>query len=416
MPRNHAPRAKKPSDWRVAPRPDGRREPRGPSRGPGARGALRRAAQIVALLSVAAGSQCAPAHDDAASNLPTLSSSLVRDIALEAGDGPVMTRVNDLAVDSTGNLFVLDAAGHLHKYDVFGNYVALLSDTAGKAVFLRQPAGILPDDVAVGRDGHIYVTGAPANLFPRRLSDTAAVSRISPDLAIDAVYRIPRTETLTELVAWRDNLIVALARPGALLEEFLGYSEEQVKATEKLLAMSHSGTPTMYFHPADEREESVPYWGSWFVTHVAEAGDELLAVNSLYPIYRYDYEWFPIDTFGGASPSFRQPSRPALGSFPTAGPEYYEWRNSFTTIGGIHVLADSLVVVVLVDQIGNMPNEIERTYRADVFDLNSGKVVARDVALEGEVLHADTLLYMAWRPTDEGWHVGLFDLVEEGPR
>lgn len=333
---------------------------------------------------------------------------------MEAGDGPVVTRVDDLAVDSIGNLFILDAAGHLHKYDVSGNYLASLSDTADKAVFLRQPAGITPDDVAVGRDGHIYVTGAPANLFPRRLSDTAAVSRISPDMTIDAVYRIPRTETLIGLVAWRDNLIVVLARPGALLEEFLGYTQEQIEATEKLLAMSYSGTPTMYFHPADEREESVDYWGSWFGTHVAEAGDEILAVNALYPIYRYDSEGLPTDTFGSASPSFRQPSRRAPGSFPSEDAEYYEWRNSFTTIGGIHVLADSLVVVVLVDQSGDVPTAIERTYRADVFDLKSGEAVARDVALRGKVLHADSLLYVAWRPTDEGWHIGLFDLQEEG--
>ena len=78
------------------------------------------------------------------------------------------------------------------------------------------------------------------------------------------------------------------------------------------------------------------------------------------------------------------------------------------------MLADSLVVVVLVDRSSDMSAAIERTYRADVFHLDSGEVVDRDVALEGDVLYADTLLYVAWRPTDEGWHIGLFDLLERG--
>lgn len=379
---------------------------------------LRRTAQLVTVPAMATGSQCVPEHDDVASNLPTLSSSLVRDIDLEGGDGPVLMSVRDLAVDSTGNLFILDAtAGRLHRYDMSGNYVASLSDAADRAVFLRQPVGATASGVATGRDGNIYVTGAPRDMFPHRPPDTAAVSRISPNLTIDAVYRVARTQLLLGPVSWRDHLVVRLARPRDLVEEFvLGYTEEQVKANEALLAITYAGSPTMYFHPQDERKHGVPYWGSWFGTFVADAGDELLAVNSLYPVYRYDSEGILTDTFGNASPSFRQPSRPDPGSFPSANAEYYEWRNSFTTIGGIDVLADSLVVVVLVDQNGDTHAAIEKHYRADVFHLKSGEAIARDVALEGKVLHADTLLYVAWRPTDEGWHIGLFDLREEGSR
>lgn len=80
------------------------------------------------------------------------------------------------------------------------------------------------------------------------------------------------------------------------------------------------------------------------------------------------------------------------------------------------MLADSLVVVSLIDRSGDTDGAIERRYRADVFNLHSGEAVARDVALEGQVLHADTLLYVAWRPTAEGWHIGLFDLMDNRSR
>lgn len=377
----------------------------------------RRTALLVALFAVVTGNQCAPRHDDAGSDLPIFMSSLLKDIDLENGDGPVVMGVNDLAVDSTGHLFVLDAmAGRLHKYDTSGNYVASLSDTVGNAIFLRQPVGASPTGVAVGQDGNIYVTGAPRDMFPNRLWDSVAVSRISPDLAIDAVYRFGRTQSLVRLDVWRDKLVVALDRPRDLVERFLGYSDEHVKANEELLAMTYAGTPTMYFHPADERKHGVPYWGGWFGTFVAATDDELLVVNSLYPVHRYGPGGEAAGTFGDPSPSFRQPSRPEPRSFPTANAAYYEWRNSFTTIDGIHVLADSLVVVLLVDRDGDTHAAIEKRWRADVFKLNSGEVVARDVALEGDVLHADTLLYVAWRPTEEGWHIGLFDLREEGAR
>ncbi len=75
-------------------------------------------------------------------------------------------------------------------------------------------------------------------------------------------------------------------------------------------------------------------------------------------------------------------------------------------------MADSLVVVVLEDRNADELAAAQWSYRADVYDLRSGTPVARDVGLEGPVLHADTLLHVAWRPTGDGWHVGLFDLSE----
>lgn len=370
--------------------------------------------RIVFLVVVTSGCSL---EQDRPRDLPIFTSSLVRDIDLEADGGPVVMGVDYLAVDSTGHLFVLDGRlGNLHKYDASGRYRASLSDAEGRSLFLRQPSGAWPGGIAIGRDDNIYLTGAPHDMFPNQFPDTSVVAKISPDFLVRDVFRVERIESLKGPYVWEDNLVIVLNRPRDSVERLLGYSETHVNVNEELLIMTYAGTEKMYFRPVDERKHDVPYWGGWLSTFLAPTGKHLLAVNALYPIHQYDSEGLLTDTFGSASPSFRQPSRPAPGSFLTADARYYEWRNSFTTIDGIHVLADSLVVVVLVDQNGDMHAAIERCYRADVFNLNSGEVVARDVALEGKVLHADTLLYVAWRPTAEGWHIGLFDLMEEGSR
>ena len=359
---------------------------------------------------------CTPEHGGLR-DLSAFTSSLAKDIDLEAGGGPVVMGVDHLAVDSTGNLFVLDGrVGNLHKYDASGRYEMSLSDAEGKPLFLRQPSGAWPGGVAIGRDGNIYLTGAPRHMFPKQLFDTSVVAKISPEFLVKDIFRVERVKSLKGPYVWEDNLVTVLNRQRDNVERFLGYSEAHVNIREELLTMTYAGAEIMYFRPEDERKHGVPYWGGWLYTSLAPAGNRLLAVNALYPIHQYDSDGLLTGTFGSASPSFRQPSRPATGSFLTADSRYYEWRNSFTTIGGIYVLADSFVVVVLIDQNGDTHAAIEKHYRADVFDLNSGEVVARDVALEGKVLHADTLLYVAWRPTDEGWHIGLFDLLEKGSR
>lgn len=337
---------------------------------------------------------------------------------MEANGGPVVTSANYLAVDSTGNLFVLDSrAGHVHKYDASGRYISSLSDADGRPIFLRQPGGPPPAGLAIGRDGNVYVAGAPRDMFPNQLPDTAVISRLSPDLTVDAVYRFGRTMRFRGPEVWRDKLVVVLYRPRDIMERFLGYSKEHVEADEELLAVTYDGTPTMYFHPADERKHDVPYWGgdgsrpsSW-----QEATSSWRRIRYT-PYIDTVQGGEEIGTFGDASPSFRHRSRPAPRSFPTADAAYFDWWTSFTTIGGIEVLADSLVVVSLIDRSGDTDGAIERRYRADVFNLHSGEAVAPDVALEGQVLHADILLYVAWRPTAEGWHIGLFDLMDNRSR
>ena len=369
--------------------------------------------RIALLCAVVAGSACAAEPDEEQDQSSSLSLSLVKDLDLEGGDGPPVLWAWGLAVDAEGNLFVLDrVTRHLRKYSAAGGYLATVSGPDGEAVVFAQPAGHEPLAVTVGLDGNIYVGGAPHGRPSSRAWarwDTVAVTRVTPDLVADTIFSIGGTESLYGLYAWRDKLVVVLSRPWDELERSLGYAEEQVVAREELLLVTYDGMPAKAFHPEDERKHGVPYWREWFGTYAAAAGNDLLVVNSLYPVYRYGPEGELADTFGSASASFRQPSRPEQGAFPAWG-ALYEWLSSFTTIDGVHVVADSLVVVVLEDRSADEPAMAERSYRADVYDLRSGDVVARDVGLEGRVLHADTLLYVAWRPTGKGWHVGLFEL------
>ena len=327
-----------------------------------------------------------------------------------------MLGVDQLAVDSAGHLFVLDAtAGHLHKYGADGEHVGSLADADGEAVFLRQPAGPWPGGVAVGQDGNVYVAAAPHGMFgpfAREDAVKGAIARVSPALVVDTVFAIRGPEAVGGLFVWQEKLAAVLFRPRDALERTVGMTEEEVRTREQLLLLTYDGVPTKVFHPVDERRHGIPYWGEWFSTHAVVAGDDLLVVNSLYPVYRYGPGGELADTFGSASASFRQPSRPERGAFPTWGAPIFEWLSSFTTIDGIHVLADSLVVVVLEDRSADDPAVAEKFYRADVYDLQSGDVVARDVGLEGPVLHADSLLYVAWRPAGNGWHIGLVDLEE----
>jgi len=379
-----------------------------------------RAIRLLAACAAGLAICCAPSKEaasgDEAGRLRPLASTLVRDIDLEAGGGPPVVGLDYLAADSVGNLFVLDAsAGHLHKYTAAGRHVGTLAGADGEPVFLRQPAGPSPGGVVVGRDGNVYVAAAPHGMFDPELTENwvkGAVTRVSPALAVDTVFTIRGPEVVSGLSASLRELAVVLGRPRDAVERRLGLTEEEVLAREEVLLLTYDGVPTTALHPADERRHGVPYWGGWFTTYTAAAGNELLVVSSLYPIHRYRPGGELAGTFGSASASFRQPSRPEPLSFPTADARYYEWRSSFTTIGGMHVVADSLVVVVLEDRNADELAAAQWSYRADVFDLRSGSPVARDVGLEGPVLHADTLLHVAWRPTGDGWHVGFFDLAE----
>lgn len=324
----------------------------------------------------------------------------VRAIPLEGGDAPPLLDLADLAVDADGYWFVLDGqTARLHKYDPSGTYVASVSGPDGAAVDLRQPSGTSPRGVTVGRDDHLYVAGAPAGSVafdPAR--PTAAVARISPDLAVDAVFAVEGAYFLTEVHAWDDRIATVLMRPEGPGNE--------------VLVVGYDGTPESSFHPRDPRMEDVPYWSGWFTTHAAAAGDELAVVNSLYPVHRYGREGELAGTFGGPSPSFREPSRPELWAF--AGPEgraeHDAWLKSFTTVSSIHVLSGSTVVVVLEDKNPEETAVAESSWRADVFALESGQAIARDLPLAGRVVEADSLLYVAARDPEHGWHIELLKL------
>ena len=323
----------------------------------------------------------------------------VRTIVLERDGNPPLLGVEDLAVDVAGNLFVLDGkTGRVHKYGPDGKYLASVPGTDGEPAGFWQPSGAGAGSIAFGQDRHLYVTGTARRVAFDSGQPVAAVARISPDLAVDTFFTVEGTYFLVQLRAWQDKLATVLMRPRGPGNEVAVYDYE--------------GRSVATFHPRDERMEGVPYWTGWFTTHVAPAGDELVVANSLYPLHRYGSDGAPKGTFGSASASFRLPSHPELFAF--AGPEgrtrHDEWLKSFTTIDGVHVLDDSMVVVVLKDLNDRETALSEARYRADIFELGSGRLLARDLTLGGRVVAADTALYVATQDSEEGWRLEVLDL------
>ena len=185
----------------------------------------------------------------------------------------------------------------------------------------------------------------------------------------------------------------------------------KVQAT-KSRCSDTTGRPNRRSTLATREWTALPYWSGWFTTHAGPAGRELVAVNSLYPVHRYGSGGEHRGTLGGPSSSFRLPSQPERWAFggPDGRDNYDAWLKSFTTIAGIHALSDSLVVVVLEDLNPEESAFAESSYRADVFDLESGQVLGRDLPLPGRVVEADEVLYVAVRDPERGWRVELFDL------
>lgn len=226
--------------------------------------------RIVATVLVVA---CASEPDLPPVALPGAALVHVGTVPLEGTGAPAVFDVADLAVNADGQWFVLDGStAHLHKYDPTGEYMASVSGPDGTAAALMQPSGTNPRSVIVGRDDHLYVTGAPESLPFDPARPTAAVARIDRDLAVDTVFTVDDTYFLTAIHAWEERIAAVLMRPEGPGNE--------------VRVLQYDGTPESSFHPRDERMESVPYWSGWFMTHAAPAGDELAVVNSLYPVHR----------------------------------------------------------------------------------------------------------------------------------
>ena len=350
-------------------------------------------------LALVAGSGCMSEPEAPPEQTTGAELAQVRTIVLERDGNPPLLGVEDLAVDVAGNLFVLDGkTGRLHKYGPDGKYLASVPGADGEPAGFWQPSGAGAGSIAFGQDRHLYVTGTARKVAYDSGEPVATVARISPDLAVDTFFTVEGTYFLQQLRAWEDKLATVLARPRGPGNEVAVYDYE--------------GRSIAALHPRDERMEGVPYWSAWFTTRVASTGDELVVANSLYPLHRYGSDGAPKGTLGSASASFRLPSHPELFAF--AGPEgrarYDEWLKSFTTIDGVHVLDDSMVVVVLKDLNDRETALSDAQYRTDIFELGSGWLLARDLALGGRVVEADTVLYVAMQDPEEGWRLEVLDL------
>jgi hypothetical protein len=142
---------------------------------------------------------------------------------------------------------------------------------------------------------------------------------------------------------------------------------------------------------------SNPYWGSYARTVITTADTLVLAANSFrYPIYMYDARGGLVDSLGTPPPTYRPPRvLPAGALAGTDAPvRRAEWMASFDVIADMHVLHDSLLVVVhgsLRPGDGAAGTPVDHS-RIDLYNLRSSERLASDLQLPdaGNVLGSST--------------------------
>lgn len=323
--------------------------------------------------SVRAGAPTTPAFD----RLFELEARVV----LEEPDSGLITEIPDLDVDAGGRLLIPEPAEAVVRvYDANGGLLAQLGAQGdGPGEFRRPRAAVF------GPQGGVYVTDTA---IPR-------VTRFTPSLELDTIFSLSRAYFGDRIERVADALVVFAMREGPDARLYDLYSSRGVSARS--------------FHRAHPLVRSVPGWLAAARSHVAAgAGHIFIAENLLYPIVRYDSRGSLVDSVGWPPPSWRPASHPKPGAFvsPTAWSRFQRWRRSFTTISGLGVYGDSLLLVVHKSLAPEVTAYEEASYRLDVYRL--GRTVEKlhqDVELPGPMLHAGRSVYLllAAPPSGIGW-------------
>jgi len=233
-------------------------------------------------------------------------------------------------------------------------------------------------DLAEDERGRIWVTS----------SNRSHVTILDRNLEPDTLLRTTHAPTAT-VEAWPGQ--------GVLVHVFSGVYGDSVQ----LYSADGSLRWNALAHPPEITTE--PYWGSvaWFFATTSPA-HAYVASSLVYPIRVLDHEGSVQAEISEPPASFQPVPRlepGALGAAAVGGSRspLVDWLDSFTVIAGLHVLQDSLLVVVR-GRLASRPPEMFRMIqeRFDLYDVERNHRVAEDVVLpEGwRILGSDAYLYV----------------------
>lgn len=313
---------------------------------------------------------------------------------LEEPDTLVVSDLNTLTIGPRGTVVVPDAQAHqVRLYDDRGN----LQRTLG-----RQGEGPgeyeNPVDAAFDGDGYLYVSDGP----------NQRVTRYTPSFRYDTVVPVTDAMYLYPLVGLDEGF--AAARIRTPREEHEGmvafYDRDGVEQ-----ASLHEPNPDLY---------SVPYWFSALGRsnsgfRLARGSSRIYTGNALtYPILSYEIGSGDRDSIGRPPRSWAQASRPERGAFasqPASIDDFKSWLRSFTTIDRLEVVGDSLLLVSHRRLDPEIMDYREASYTLDIYTL-SGTKLLQEIDLPGQLLHADSLVYMTTDRPPGPWRVGVFRIDE----
>lgn len=317
---------------------------------------------------------------------------LVQEIRLEEPDSALITEIIGLDVDARGRLLIPDpTSGQVRVYAPDGSLLRVLGRRGeGPGEFLQ------PYAATFAPDGRVYVSDAR---IPR-------VTRFDASLAYDTTFALDRAVFGAEIAAIDSGVVVFAMRESDTAGVYDIYSPD--------------GRPKGRFYPVPAPIREVPYWISAARSRLAVGAHSIfVAVNLLYPVHRYDEAGEALGEFGVPPASWQPASRPEAGAFvgPGARAGFERWRRTFTTIGALGVLADSLLLVVHERLDPELVEYEAAAYRLDIYRLSDAPAkLYEDVPMPGRMLHAGDALYVLLANPAErgGWILGRYRTEVEG--
>lgn len=311
-------------------------------------------------------------------------------IELEETDSALITTVPSLDVDELGRLLVPEpTVGEVRIYDREGRLLNRLGRRGdGPGEFQRPAAAVF------GPGGSVYVSDIGS---PR-------ITRFAPGLELDTTFELNGAHFAGPIEVLPGGIVSFAMRAGpeALIYDVYG----------------HDGVRRASFHRLNPLIRTDPGWISAARSRLAVGDGHIhVAENLLYPVHRYDFAGRRVDSVGTPPPSWRPASRPEPSAFrgPRAWSRFARWRRTFTTIVGLGIHRDSLLLVAHEALDPNVISYEEPTYRLDLYSLRP--VVTKlyeDLPLPGRLLHVGARLYLLLgRPPElSAWTVGLYRLED----
>lgn len=297
----------------------------------------------------------------------------------------VLTRINKIGIAPDGRIVIADpGSGKVRVYSPTGRLLRSLGRNGDGPGEFRSPT-----DAAFAEDGSLFVI----NFAPPR------VTRFTPELELDTVFRIPDTEGLQDVYAVGDTLLFHMLR--------------RIPRAYKYEWYNRDGEKLGRFHREHMLVSEVPYWRNATNEIATISGDEIFVANQImYPIYRYTREGVLADSFGIPPVSWVQGSKLRRGQFSRPGDRrtFEQWMRTFTSMAELVVYRDSLL---LVSHERFNPEELsyrEGIYTLDIYTLDLRKLY-EDVPLAGEMMaKSRDYMYLLLATPPAPWTLGKYRL------